>query len=112
MKMKGTAQLPSLPLKRNSHIRLLSLGPRRLRAQAGNTNSRIAPEITQCRQLASSSRDCCHLAAQAAAHNNSEVLALMSQHWSHALQKIHVAKHEYHKHPSILAHPGRAISAF
>ncbi len=68
MKMKGTAQLPSLPLKRKSHIRLLSLRPRRLRAQAGNTNSSIAPEITPCRQLANSSRECCHLATQAAAY--------------------------------------------
>ena len=68
MKTNGTAQRPSLPLKRNSHIRLLSLGPCRLRAQAGNTNNSIDPEIPACRQLIRSSRDCCHLATQAAAH--------------------------------------------
>jgi len=61
MKMNGIAQHPSLPLKRKSHIRLLILGTGRLRAQAGNTNSRIAPDITQCRALASASRDLCHL---------------------------------------------------
>ena len=61
MKMKGTTQQPSAPLKRKSHIRLLTLGAGRLRAQAGNTTISMAPESAQCRQLASSSLDLCHL---------------------------------------------------
>ena len=61
MKMKGTTQEPSAPLKRKSHIRLLTLAAGRLRAQAGNTTVSMAPDSAQCRQLASSSLDLCHL---------------------------------------------------
>ena len=61
MKMKGTTQEPSAPLKRKSHIRLLTLAAGRLRAQAGNTMASMAPDSAQCRPLARSSLDLCHL---------------------------------------------------
>ena len=73
MKMKGTTQEPSAPLKRKSHIRLLTLAAGRLRAQAGNTMLSMAPDSAQCRQLASSSLDLCHLCHIQHPHDHTDI---------------------------------------
>ena len=72
MKMKGTTQQPSAPLKRKSHIRLLTLAAGRLRAQAGNTMVSMAPDSAQCRPLARSSLDLCHLCQNQQPHGTTD----------------------------------------